>query len=387
VSRKPQKVRISFRKNRQSRTRRRDWTRQYEQVDEQATDLASRESVQAKGELSRHRTVVVEDAQLGTPMVQAPPRDATWQEGRVLQVSGHVAIVQHGAGRPFACAISRVLRTIEIDGRSAVVAGDRVQFRLAEAANSGAEFGEPQGMIERVEPRRGVITRGYRGREHVIAANVDQAVVVVTPAEPPLKPNLLDRYLVAAGQGRIAAVVCLNKADLADLAAVQPLLGLYAQLGYPVVVTSATTGLGLARLRAVLRGRASVFVGQSGVGKSSLLNALQPGLGLRVAEVSQATLHGKHTTTTACLLAFEFGGWVVDTPGVRQLELWDLEPWEVEGYFVEFRPLVPYCRFPNCTHTHEQVCAVKDAVSRGVIDPGRYTRYCNLFIGDSAPAD
>jgi ribosome biogenesis GTPase len=133
----------------------------------------------------------------------------------------------------------------------------------------------------------------------------------------------------------------------------------------------------------MLRGRQTVFSGQSGVGKSSLLNALQPGLGLRVREVSETTQKGRHTTTTAQLLRLDFGGWVVDTPGLRQFQLWDIIPEEVEGFFPEFRPFVPLCGYPDCTHTHEDRCAVKNAVRRHWISARRYISYLGLFSGET----
>src|SRR5439155_12110838 len=148
-------------------------------------------------------------------------------------------------------------------------------------------------------------------------------------------------------------------------------------------LTSAATGLGIDRLREWLHNRETVFTGQSGVGKSSLLNALQPGLGLRVREVSETTQKGKHTTTTAELLRLDFGGWVVDTPGIRQFQLWDVLPEEVEGFFPELRPFVPLCVYPDCTHTHEDRCAVKRAVERRLISASRYKSYLGLFAGES----
>jgi ribosome biogenesis GTPase len=236
-------------------------------------------------------------------------------------------------------------------------------------------------MIERVEPRHGVLTRASRRREHVLVANVDQLVIVISLVEPDLKPHLIDRYLAAAEQGGLSPILCLNKIDRADPAELQPLVGAYAQLGVPAVLTSAQTGVGVGRLRELLRGRATVFSGQSGVGKSSLLNAIQPGLALAVKTVSEVNQKGRHTTTYAQLIKLETGGWVVDTPGVRQLQLWDTRPEEVEGYFGEFRPFVPLCDFPDCTHTHETGCAVKDAVARRLISPRRYHSYMGMFRG------
>jgi len=292
--------------------------------------------------------------------------------GRVLRVHGLYCAVAADDGRQFNCAVRRVLRNLVIDERNIVATGDRVWFRPA---------GPNEGVIERVEPRHGTLTRASRNKEHVLVANVDQLVVVGSLAEPALKPHLIDRYLVSAEQGRIAPIVCLNKADLADAADAQPLLGMYTHLGVTILLTSAATGKGIAELRDRLKGRQTVFSGQSGVGKSSLLNAIQPGLGLRVREVSDVNQKGKHTTTTADLIRLDLGGWVVDTPGIRQFELWDILPEEVEGFFPEFRPLVPLCGYPDCTHTHEDRCAIKDAVLRRLVSQSRYTSYLGMFTG------
>jgi ribosome biogenesis GTPase len=238
-------------------------------------------------------------------------------------------------------------------------------------------------MIERVEPRHGVLTRASRRREHVLVANVDQVAIVVSLVQPDLKPHLIDRYLALAQQGGLKPLVLLNKADLADAVELQPMIGGYAQLGITAMLTSATTGAGVDRLRQELRGRATVFSGQSGVGKSSLLNAVEPGLGLAVKSVSEVNNKGRHTTTYAQLIKLASGGWVVDTPGVRQLSLWDVRPEEVEGYFIEFRPFVSLCDFPDCTHTHETGCAVKNAVARRMISARRYHSYLGMFRGSA----
>jgi ribosome biogenesis GTPase len=239
-----------------------------------------------------------------------------------------------------------------------------------------------EGWIERIEPRHGLLTRASRQREHVLVANVDQVVFVMSLVEPDLKPHLIDRYLASAEQGGIGPILCLNKADLIDPARYQPLIGMYSQLGVPTLLTSAIDGTGIAWLRERLRDRETVFSGQSGVGKSSLLNAIQPELGLRVREVSEVNQKGRHTTTAAELIRLDFGGWVVDTPGIRQFQLWDLLPEEIEGFFPEFRPFVPLCGYPDCTHTHEDRCAVKRAVYRRQISATRYTSYLGMFAGE-----
>ena len=203
-------------------------------------------------------------------------------------------------------------------------------------------------------------------------------------AAPPnrgLKPQLIDRFLVTAEQNHLRPVICINKSDLVNRAEFQPLAGVYGRMGYRVLFTSATTGFGIERLRRLMAGQASVIVGQSGVGKSSLLNTLEPGLNLRVGTVSAETEKGRHTTTTARLFPLARGGYVVDTPGIRQFQLWDVSPEEIGGWYRDLRPYVSRCRYPNCSHTHEADCAVKDAVADGRFDARRYESYA-IFAGD-----
>jgi ribosome biogenesis GTPase len=178
--------------------------------------------------------------------------------------------------------------------------------------------------------------------------------------------------------------VCINKIDLADVQSLQPLVGQYSQLGYDVVLTDAVHGRGISQLRDLLRGQETVFAGQSGVGKSSLLNLVQPGLGQAISHVSEESGKGRHTTRVTQLLRIDGGGWLVDTPGVRTFQLWDIVPAEVEGLFVEFRPFVAHCRFPDCTHSHESGCAVKQAVQLKLISPRRYDNYLRTMTGDES---
>ncbi len=365
---KKKKIRVDMKKNRSKPPRQRDWTRGFQEhgADQEATP--GQERVRAKGDLSRRRTIIQEETASTSPdQIDMPAMDSSCRSGRVLRVHGLASVVQTEDGRLFRCAVRRLLKTMASDERNVLAAGDRVCIRPA--AND-------EGFIERV-----VLTRASRGREHVLVANVDQLVIVMSLLEPDLKPHLIDRYLVSAEQGGIAPVLCLNKADLVDSALCQPIVGLYNQLGIPTFLTSATKGIGIERLRKRLAGRQTVFSGQSGVGKSSLLNAIQPGLGLQVREVSETTQKGKHTTTTAQLLRLDVGGWVVDTPGLRQFQLWDILPAELEGFFPEFRPFVHKCGYPDCTHTHEDRCAIKEAVLRRQINDRRYTSYLGMFSG------
>lgn len=355
---KPHKVRVEFRKNRSKPPRTNDFTATHGHKD--GDDAERGERVRAKGDLSRQRTVIIDD----------PADDAETVPGRVMRVFGLYSDVERDDGTIVRCTVRRILKTLAIDERTAVTTGDRVRIRMDDSG---------EGVIVRVEPRHGVLTRESRQREHILVANVDQLVIVIALVEPDLKVHLIDRYLASAEKGGLAPILALNKVDLTDPAACQSLVGAYSQIGVTTVLTSARTGVGIDRLRRLLVNRTTVFSGQSGVGKSSLLNALEPGLGRRVREVSDVTNKGMHTTTTADLIKLSFGGWVVDTPGVRQFALFDTRPEEVEGYFREFRPFVATCGFPDCTHTHESKCGVKRAVERRWIAERRYHSYLGMI--------
>lgn len=365
------KVRVELRKNRTKPPRPNEWTRGFQEhgFEEQAT--ANDERVRAKGDLSRYRTIQLESSAESSSEMPAAGVDQCLH-GRVIKVFGLQSVVEAADGKQYRCAVRRLLKSLVTDTRSIVTTGDLVQFRLS---------GNDEGMIERVEPRHGVLTRASRRREHILVANVDQLVIVMSLVEPDLKPHLIDRYLASAQMGGLAPILCLNKADLVETWRMQSLIGAYCQLGIPALLTSAKSGEGIEALRRLLKDRATVFSGQSGVGKSSLLNAIQPELALRVRTVSEVNQKGRHTTTTAELIRLDSGGWLVDTPGVRQLQLWDISPEEVEGFFPEFRPYVTLCAFPDCTHTHEDRCAVKRAVDRRQISVRRFHSYIGMRTG------
>ncbi len=376
---KKKKIRAEFRKNRGVRARTTDWTRQYRQHGFENEAPPQGERISGKGELARRRTVCGEQVETGEEPgfgVHLDVDASVCRQGRVLRVLGLISMVEDESGGVYQCATRRLLKTLATDQRHVVAAGDRVVFRPVE--NSDPK----EGLIERVEPRRGCICRAVRGRQHVLVANVDQLAVVSSAVEPRLKPHLIDRMLVTAEKGGVRPLVCINKVDLVDPAGLQPLVGVYAQMGYDVLLLSALSGFGVERFRRALAGRANVVVGQSGVGKSSLLNRIDPSFRLQVEPVSEENEKGKHTTSTARLLRLAGGGYVVDTPGVRRFELWDVTAEEVGGFFRDVRPYVSLCRFPDCTHTHEDGCAVKNAVADGRLDERRYESYCHLFAGD-----
>ncbi len=368
-SNRKRKVRVALKKNRGKRARRGNLTQQARTDPERIEDIAAGERVSGKGDTSRYRTVIAAETEEGDLQIDVDL--STCHAGRVLSAIGQMSRVQLDDGRELECTVRQIVRSLARDQRNAVVTGDRVLVGDVDAET---------GVIERVEPRHGVLSRSSRHRAHVIVSNVDQLMVVV-PADD-LKPVLVDRFLVSAEQGEIAAVLCINKIDLLDPAELVGWTGLYARLGYEVVLTSAETGAGISRLRQLLAERETVFAGQSGVGKSSLLNSIQPGLRLLTGEISSSTGKGRHVTRRTQLIELDGGGYVVDTPGIRQLALWDLIPEEIEGFFVEFRPFVALCHFPDCSHTHEEGCAVKRAVETELIHESRYASYLRIHAGE-----
>ena len=372
------KIRAQFRKNRGDRTRPTDWTRRFEQHGFESEDPLQEERISGKGELTRQRTVTGTEVDGDEPGlgIHLQVDEEVCRPGRVLSMHGLTSVVEDEEGAVYQCVTRRLLKTMSTDQRHVVAAGDRVFFRPVEQAD------ENEGIIERVEPRHGSLCRTSRGRQQIIVTNVDQVLIITSAAEPRLKPNLIDRLLVSAEKAYIHPVICINKIDLVDPAGLQPLVGVYSRMGYQVLLLSAETGFGVDRFKRQLTGRESVVTGQSGVGKSSLLNVVDKELQLRVGRVSDETQKGRHTTSTAQLLPLSFGGYVVDTPGIRQFQLWDVIPEEVAGFYRDLRPYVSLCRFPNCTHTHEADCAVKDAVADGRLDDRRYESYCYLAAGD-----
>jgi ribosome biogenesis GTPase / thiamine phosphate phosphatase len=242
------------------------------------------------------------------------------------------------------------------------------------------------GMIEEIEPRATLISRMAptpQGEyQQIIIANPDQAVFVYACAEPEPRLRMLDRFLVSAEREAIPCLIVANKLDLVGEAEAARIFGHYEPLGYPVVYTSVPDRLGLDELRQMLAGKISALAGPSGVGKSSLLNAIQPGLGLAVRQVSQATGKGQHTTVARRLFPLKEGGYIADTPGMKALALWDIEAEELDAYFPELRPLVAQCQFSDCTHIREPGCAVLEALAQGRIHPARYESYLRMRSGE-----
>jgi ribosome biogenesis GTPase len=254
--------------------------------------------------------------------------------------------------------------------------GDEVIIELAERGDAWA--------IEEILPRRSRLARrapGTEFRERVVVANVDQVLVVFAAAQPEPHPRMLDRFLVIAAANDIPARVAINKIDLASEADARARFATYERAGYPLHFTSVLTRAGLDELATALRGRSTAISGPSGVGKSSLLNAIYPGLDLRVGEISRSVNKGRHTTVGASMhpLPDPEGGFVVDTPGLREVGIWELDPRELDECFIEFRPYIERCRFADCLHRAEPECAVRAAVSTNALSGERYESYLRLL--------
>jgi ribosome biogenesis GTPase / thiamine phosphate phosphatase len=315
----------------------------------------------------------------------APPDELGTAEGLVVRSTGSWYDVRTDGGELIPSRVRGRFRLEERDVTNPVAVGDRVTLRL-EADGTG--------LITDLHDRHSKLSRraaGRRaGREHVLVANVDFAWCVQAAKLPAFTPGFVDRFFVMTEAYGIPAGLIINKADLIikeeHAEAMAYWQGLYAGLGYAVILTSTVDGSGIRELRRQLSGHISVVAGPSGVGKSSLLNAVDPDLALRTAEVSEKTRKGRHTTTVAELYEVA-GGYVADTPGIREFGIWDMEPDELSGYFVEMREYLGECRFQPCTHDHEPGCAVKEAVENDEIAPERYLSYLSILESLKAGAD
>ena len=276
------------------------------------------------------------------------------------------------------CRTRGRLRLKGFRSTSPVVVGDRVEVEFTEAG---------EGMIVAIEPRSNYIIRkasNLSKESHIIAANVDAAAIVVTLTAPVTAPEFIDRFLVTCEAYKVPAVIILNKIDIArsmpdELAAFRDV---YTKAGYRIIECSALTGEGVDEVVELLRGKTTLFSGNSGVGKSTLVNAIEPSALAKTGEISEAHLQGKHTTTFSHVYPLSFGGRIIDTPGIRGFGLIDIKPEELYHYFPEIMNHSKGCKFYNCTHTHEPHCAVTEAVAQGLISMSRYESYLKILDDD-----
>jgi ribosome biogenesis GTPase len=293
------------------------------------------------------------------------------KQGIVVATRGRLFEVRSEDGTRMKCEIRQKVKT-ESDAVTPVAVGDNVLFSLSD---------DNRGTIEKVLPRQSRFARpakGMEGRIQVIAANIDRLAIVVSIRSPELKTGLIDRFIISALSGNMAPFVIVNKVDLKPTGDLEQIVETYRSLDYQVFLVSAKSGSGLDELRKNLNGHRTIFVGHSGVGKSSLLNQLIPGLGLKTKAVSAYSDRGTHATTSIELYELPTGGFIVDSPGLKVLGLNKVLPEDLPHYYPEFEPYLAECRFSTCTHIHEPDCAVKEAVSEGVIAAFRYENYCAI---------
>jgi ribosome biogenesis GTPase len=289
--------------------------------------------------------------------------------GTALSGTGGIWRVLGADGVTYECAVRGRIKQSGLK----LAVGDDVELERVEGSDAF--------VVCEIHPRRSKLARREPGAgrgERIVAANVDQVVVVFALVKPTPHPRTLDRFLVIAEANSLAARIVINKVDLAGEAEAEALFADHVRAGYPLHLTSTKDGRGLGPLHDALQGRTSALSGPSGVGKSSLMNALYPGLNLRVGEISESVNKGRHTTVGALLHPLPDGGFVADTPGLREIGMWGLDPSEVADCFPEFRPLIPLCRFADCAHTVEPGCAVRAAVAAGEVSATRHESYVKL---------
>ena len=299
-------------------------------------------------------------------------------KGLVYKSTGSWYILRDPSGRSWNARTKGVLKLEDITSTNPVAVGDWVDFEIESDAQSTA-------LIDQILPRHNYINRQsprHKHQHHIVAANLDQTVLVVTIREPRTSQGFIDRFLVAAEMYHVKPVLVFNKSDLyraKELQLFEALRDMYQPIGYPVLLVSAEKQEGLAELNTVLKDKTTLLSGHSGVGKSSLLNVLFPGMNRKTQDVSGWSGKGQHTTTFAEMFDLPQGGKIIDTPGMREFGIVDLSKQELSHYFPEMKNRIQNCQFNNCLHSNEPGCAIKDAVNQGLIHEDRYVSYRTIL--------
>ena len=307
------------------------------------------------------------------------------KKGLVIKSTGSWYTVEDESGEVYECKIKGTFRIKGIKSTNPVAVGDKVEFSVQNNADGQTK---KIGLISSISERKNYIIRrssNLSKQSHIIAANIDQAVLVVTLNYPVTTTTFIDRYLASAEAYRIPVLLVFNKTDRYNrkqLEELESLMSIYIKIGYECLTTSAKSFSGIPELKEAVRNKINVINGHSGVGKSTLINILQPGLNLKTKEISDYHNTGKHTTTYSTLYKLDSGGYIIDTPGIKGFGMLEMEPWEISHYFPEIFKISKNCQYNNCSHTHEPGCAVKVAVDDKKIAASRFISYLGLLEAD-----
>lgn len=305
------------------------------------------------------------------------------KKGIVIKSTGSWYTVKTTDGQLIESRIKGNLRIKGIRSTNPIAVGDLVE--LSEQKEDYKEHGDVVGFIHKIFPRKNYIIRkssNLSKESHIIAANIDQAFLIVTIQFPVTTTTFIDRFLVSAEAYRIPCHLVFNKIDLCNdeqKQYIDNLISVYENVGYRCLKISAQTNEGMKALKDMMTGKSSVFSGHSGVGKTTIINVLQPGINLKTRPISEAHFSGKHTTTYSEMFELDFGGYIIDTPGIKGFGMLEMERWEISHYFPEMFRRLNECQFYNCTHTHEPNCAVKKSIEQGKIAKSRYNSYLGLL--------